>query len=407
MTFRMTLTRRTSLSLLLAGAMLLAITPAQGPAMAQAPGVTAQEILIGAFGPLSGGNSWIGLSARDGLQLALNEINEHGGVNGRKLRMIFEGAQTPAESVGAAKKLVEQDRVFVLVLGSGSTGAAAAADYVREGGIPTYNIVGATPKIRNPFARNVFSGVYPDASLISQYFAAEVMNTKPAPKTASIVVGTYEFPQAVYKGLLPHLQKAGLSITTTQSFDLATKDFTAQLVAVAQNKPDVVVFLGTAAEAGLAIKQAPELGLVGTPWVIDLAGISPSVPLVAGKAAEGVRSIWMFPYYFGDPAKPMQDFEKKWQAAYGQPSSGRPSYIDINGYGDMYVLALALRAAGKDLSWPALISTWEQLKDLKPTDFGPYASDVIFPESFSPTDRDGNKRYTTIKVTNGAWRVVH
>ena len=73
----------------------------------------------------------------------------------------------------------------------------------------------------------------------------------------------------------------------------------------------------------------------------------------------------------------------------------------------MYVLALALRAAGKDLSWPALISTWEQLKDLKPSDFGPYASDVIFPESFSPTDRDGNKRYTTIKVTNGAWDVVH
>jgi branched-chain amino acid transport system substrate-binding protein len=396
-----------SLPLLFAG-MILAGISALGPrAMAQVPGVTAQEILIGAFGPLTGGNSWIGLSARDGLLLALNEINGHGGVNGRKLRMMFEGAQTPAESVGAAKKLVEQDRVFALVLGSGSTGAAAAADYVREAGTPTYNIVGATPKIRDPFARNVFSGVYPDARLIAQYFAAEVMNTQPAPKTASIVVGTYEFPQAVYKGLLPNLQKAGLTITTTQSFDLGTKDFTAQLVAVAQSKPDVVVFLGTAAESALAIKQGPELGLLGTPWVIDLAGISPSVPLVAGKAAEGVRSIWMFPYYFADPAKPMQDFEKKWQAAYGQPTSGRPSYIDINGYGDMYVLAVALRATGKDLSWPALISTWEQLKNVKPSDFGPYASDVIFPESFSPTDRDGNKRYATIKVTNGAWHVVH
>ena len=152
-----------------------------------------------------------------------------------------------------------------------------------------------------------------------------MMNTRPAPKTASIVVGTYEFPQAVYKGLLPHLQKAGLSITTTQSFDLGTKDFTAQLVAVAQNKPDVVVFLGTAAEAGLAIKQAPELGLVGTPWVIDLAGISPSVPLVAGKAAEGVRSIWMFPYYFGDPAKPMQDFEKSGKRPMGSPPQAGPA----------------------------------------------------------------------------------
>jgi hypothetical protein len=103
----------------------------------------------------------------------------------------------------------------------------------------------------------------------------------------------------------------------------------------------------------------------------------------------------------------MQDFEKKWRAAYGAPTSGRPSYIDIDGYGDMYVLAVALKAAGKDLSWPGLISTWEQLKNVKPSDFGSYASDVIFPESFSPTDRDGNKRYATIKITNGAWHVVH
>jgi branched-chain amino acid transport system substrate-binding protein len=403
----MTPIRRKLLPLLFAGVFLAGASAFFASVRAEMPGVTAQEILIGAFGPLSGGNSWIGLSVRDGLQLAASEINEHGGVNGRKLRMIFEGAQTPAESVAAAKKLVEQDRVFALVLGSGSTGAAAAADYVREAGIPTYNIVGATPKIRDPFARNVFSGVYPDARLIAQYFAAEVMNTKPEPKTGAIVVGTYEFPQAVYKGLMPHLQKAGLSITTTQSFDLGTKDFTAQLVSVAQNKPDVVVFLGTAAEAGLAIKQAPELGLMGTPWVIDLAGISPSVSAVAGKAAEGVRSIWMFPYYFNDPAQPMQDFEKKWRAAYGAPTSGRPSYIDIDGYGDMYVLAVALKAAGKDLSWPGLISTWEQLKNVKPSDFGSYASDVIFPESFSPTDRDGNKRYATIKITNGAWHVVH
>jgi branched-chain amino acid transport system substrate-binding protein len=398
---------RKLLPLLFAGVFLAGASAFFASVRAETPGVTAQEILIGAFGPLSGGNSWIGLSARDGLQLAANEINEHGGVNGRKLRMIFEGAQTPAESVAAAKKLVEQDRVFALVLGSGSTGAAAAADYVREAGTPTYNIVGATPKIRDPFARNVFSGVYPDARLIAQYFAAEVMNTKPEPKTGAIVVGTYEFPQAVYKGLMPHLQKAGLRITTTQSFDLGTKDFTAQLVSVAQNKPDVVVFLGTAAEAGLAIKQAPELGLMGTPWVIDLAGISPAVPAVAGKAAEGVRSIWMFPYYFNDPAQAMQDFEKKWRAAYGAPTSGRPSYIDIDGYGDMYVLAVALKAAGKDLSWPGLISTWEQLKNVKPSDFAPYASDVIFPESFSPTDRDGNKQYATIKITNGAWHVVH
>lgn len=366
-------------------------------------GVTDHEILLGAFGPLTGPAAWIGLSARDGLNLALKEINDHGGILGRRLRLIFENAQTPADSIAVAKKLVEQDRVFALIIGAGSTGAAAAADYVREVGIPTYNIVAATPKIRTPFARNIFNGVYPDASTVADAFAHEIDRTRP--KHIGLVVGNYEFPQAVYRSLLPRLDKLGVGVAISQTFDLGTQDFTAPLVALARAKPDLIVFMGNAAEAGLAIKQAPELGVSGIPWVIDLAGISRSVPQVAGTNAEGVRSIWMFPYFHDEPSGPMAAFDRKWRAAYGRPAAGRPSYVDINGYGDMYVLALALRATGRDLSWDRLITTWENLKGLKPSAFGSYASDVIFPESFSPTDRDGNKRYSSVRVTNGVWRV--
>jgi branched-chain amino acid transport system substrate-binding protein len=404
----MSITRRCALLIAVSVAAQIGLsqTPTLAQSAGQTQGVSASEILIGAFGPLTGPSAWIGLGARDGLTLALNEINEHGGVNGRKLRMIFEGAQTPAESVAAAKKLVEQDHVFVVVLGSGSTGAAAAADYLREAGVPAYNIVGATPKIREPFGKNIFSGVYPDARLLSKFFAEEVARTKPKPKTAGIMVGTYEFPQAELKGLIPQLQALGIEAATVQSFNLGTNDFTAQIVGLTQKKPDVVVFLGNSAEAGRAIKQAPELGLTGVPWVISVAAISPSVPSVAGAAANGIRSIWMFPYFFNDPAPAMQTFEKNWEKAYGKPTAGRPSYVDINGYGDMYVLAYALKQAGKDLSWQKLISTWENLKDVKPTSFGAYAPDVIFPESFSPDHRDGNTKYSTIEVVNGAWRVV-
>lgn len=366
-------------------------------------GVTGSEILIGGFGPLTGPAAWIGLSARDGLNLAISEINAHGGVNGRKLRLIFEGAQTPAESIAAAKKLTEQDKVFVLVIGAGSTGAAAAADYLREVGIPTYNIVAATPKIRQPFGRNIFHGVYPDAGVVAQAFADEIAQTKP--RNVGVIVGNYEFPQAVLTGLRPLLAERRIDVKTVQPFDLGTQDFTAQIVSVSSAKPDLVVFMGNAAEAGLAIKQAPELGLTGLPWVIDLAGISRSTPKVAGAVSEGVRSVWMFPYFHDETAQPMADFDRKWREAYGQPAAGRPSYIDINGYGDLYVLALALRATGKDLSWQKLISTWENLKDLVPSKFGPYASDVIFPESFTPTDRDGNKHWASIRIKDGRWQV--
>src|SRR6185369_6118731 len=121
-------------------------------------GVTDNEIVVGAIGALTGPLAFVGAPGRDGLSIAFDEINKKGGINGRKIKMLFEHASSPAESIAAVNKLVEQDKVFILILASGSTGAAAAADYVRENGVPTYNLFGSTPIIRNPFAANVFHG---------------------------------------------------------------------------------------------------------------------------------------------------------------------------------------------------------------------------------------------------------
>ena len=135
-------TIRTRLAGLAAAAVLAAGTTG---AAAQTTGVTDDTIRIGALGALTGATAFIGAPGRDGLTLAFDAINAAGGINGRQVDLVFEHAFTPGESVAAAKKLVESDGVFVLVLASGSTGAAAAADYVRETGIPTYNIFRAPP----------------------------------------------------------------------------------------------------------------------------------------------------------------------------------------------------------------------------------------------------------------------
>jgi branched-chain amino acid transport system substrate-binding protein len=372
-------------------------------AMAE-PGVDKEQILIGAFGPLTGPASWIGLGARDGMQLAVDEINANGGINGRKLRLQFEGAQTPAESIAAVKKLVEQDAVFALVLGSGSTGAAAAADYLREAQVPSYNIVGATPKIRQPFSKHIFNGVFPSAATIATSFVQEALRGKH--KKVAIITGTYELPQALLTGVEPQLKNAGVEIAAKQSFDLGAKDFTAQLVEAARAKPDVILFIGHYTEAAPALRQAPELGARNARWVLDISAISDSLPEIAGSAAEGVRSIWMFPYYFNDRAPAMRDFEAKWRRKYGTPQ-GRPNYVDMNGYGDLYVMAVALRKAGADLTRARLIDVWNSdMHAVKPSDFGAFASDVTFPETFTPQDHDGNKAYSSLEIVNGHWQVV-
>jgi branched-chain amino acid transport system substrate-binding protein len=377
-----------------------------GPALAQAAqGVTDNEVLIGALGQLSGPFAFIGAPGRDNMQLAIDKINEAGPINGRKLRMIFEHASTPAESVAAAKKLVENDKVFVLVIATGSTGAAAAADYVRAVGIPTYNTVGATPIIRNPFARNVFHGTITDAGGSGQGMIDIAFRAVPNATRIGVLAGTYAFPQSHLAEIKPRLAKRGGVEVVVEQFDAAARDYTAQLVAFARQRVQVVLILGSFTEAGFAIKQAPEKGLTNVTYVLDGSGVNNAIIPIIG--AENTSNVWGYfnaPYFPTQTDEPIANYRRILIEKYGPLPQGRPNIYDLIGYGCTYILAQVIKKAGRNLTSESLISTWETLKDAKPSDMGGY--DVIFPETVTPTDHQGNKLVAPARIIDGSWRVV-
>jgi branched-chain amino acid transport system substrate-binding protein len=261
-------------------------------------------------------------------------------------------------------------------------------------------------KMREPFAKNIYNGAPPSANILNDLYTKSILASKPTPKKIAVLVGTYAFPQAEWNATKPELEKAGIGFTTVQTYDLGDKDYTAQLVAIARTKPDLIIFFGQVQEGALAVKQSKERGLGSTPWWVGAGVITRSFPSVAGQAAEGVRSVWLLPYYHGDPAPANAKFEAAWIKKYGTPPEGRPAYTDVMGYGDMYIMALAIKKAGNDLSWANLIRQWDTLKNAKPSDFGPWAADVIFPETYSPTDHQGNKMAVDVVVQGGTWKVV-
>ncbi len=377
-----------------------------GPAFGQATqGVTDNEILIGALGQLSGPFAFIGAPGRDNMQLAIDKINEAGAINGRKLRMIFEHASTPAESVAAAKKLNESDKVFVLVIATGSTGAAAAADYVRADGIPTYNTVGATPIIRDPFARNVFHGTITDAGGSGQGMIDIAFRAVPKATKIGILAGTYAFPQSHLAEIQPRLAKRGGVEVVVEQFDAAARDYTAQLISFARQRVQVVLILGSFTEAGFAIKQAPEKGLTNVTYVVDGSAVNNAIiPLIG---AENTKDVWGYfnaPYFPTQTEAPMANYRRILTEKYGAPPVGRPNIYDLIGYGCTYVLAQVIKKAGRDLTRDSLIKAWETIKDAKPSDMGGY--DVIFPETVTPTDHQGNKLVAPARIVDGSWRVV-
>jgi branched-chain amino acid transport system substrate-binding protein len=377
-----------------------------GPALAQAvQGVTDSEVLIGALGQLTGPFAFIGAPGRDNIQLAIEKLNDAGGINGRKLRLLFEHASTPAESVAAAKKLVENDKVFVLVIASGSTGAAAAADYVRSAQIPTYNTVGATPIIREPFARNVFHGTIPPASITGQAMIDIGFQAAPNATKVGVLAGTYAFPQSHLAEIKPRLEKRGGLEVVVEQFDAAASDFTAQLVSFARRRVQVVLILGSFTEAGFAVKQAPEKGLADAKYVLDGSAVNNAIIPIIG--AENTNNVWGYfnaPYFPTQDDPPIAGYRRQLVEKLGALPQGRPNIYDLIGYGSTYILAQVLKKAGRDLSWKRLIETWETLHDAKPSDMGGF--DVIFPETVTPTDHQGNKKVASARIVNGSWKVV-
>jgi branched-chain amino acid transport system substrate-binding protein len=377
-----------------------------GPMLAQAAqGVTDNEILIGALGQLTGPFAFIGAPGRDNIQLAIEKINAAGGVSGRKLRLAYEHASTPAESVAAAKKLVENDKVFVLIIASGSTGAAAAADYVRAAKIPTYNTVGATPIIREPFARNVFHGTIPPASITGEAMINIGFQAVPKATRVGVLAGTYAFPQSHLAEIEPRLAKRGGLEVVVEKFDAAARDYTAQLVSFARRRVQVVLILGSFTEAGFAIKQAPEKGLTDCIFVVDGSAVNNAIiPLIGEENNKITWGYFNAPYFPTQDDPPITNYRRTLIDKIGTLPQGRPNIYDLIGYGSTYVLAQVLKKAGRDLSWSGVIDAWETLKDAKPSDLGGY--DVIFPETVTPTDHQGNKKVASARIIDGSWKVI-
>jgi branched-chain amino acid transport system substrate-binding protein len=373
---------------------------APSAAEAQEPGITPTEILIGAIGALTGPLAFIGTPGRDGMTLGFNEINERGGVCGRKLRLQFEHASTPAESIAAVKKLVEQDKVFVLVLASGSTGAAAAADYVRGVGVPTYNLYGSTPIIREPFSKNVFHGSIVPVEVSSRGLISMFYDGGTAPKKIGVLAGTYAFPQATLKAVEEVLKEKKMDYGVEQ-FDQSARDFTSQLVSLSRQKVDAVLILGSFSEAGFAIKQAREIGLSTVRWVLDGSAVSRAIIPILGNA-DGIRGYFNAPYFPGQTPT-IREFESRLKSFLGSMPQGRPNNYDMIAYGSAYVVALAAQATGCELNRPRLLDAWSNLKDAGPAKLG--GLDVFFPESYTPTDHQGNYRLGAAIVKNGEWEV--
>jgi len=380
----------------LAGALIATIAPL---AAAQQQGVTPDTITLGAYGPITGPAAYIGLAGRDGMNLAIKEINAAGGINGRKIAVVFEDdAHSPTRALAAVKKLVEQDKVFAIMSVAGSNATVGTIDYLRDKGAVMYVSIASAPPVTWPFARNLFRGGTTESARYGELYA-EYLATNAQNKRIAIMHGREEYPRNEAEATIAKLKNwFNIEPVARAEFNINDKDFTSQLITAQKANPDVIAFFGNPAEAAIAMRQARELGLK-QPFFVGSNMVDPSLITAARNNAEGVTGFSLIPYLPGSNAPEMKQWEANWRKEYPNAPAGRPNNFDLLAYGDMHVLAEGMRRAGKDLTTDSLIKGLEGIQNYR---IGPVAT----PRTFSNKHHIGNLTLVPMQVKGGEWQPV-
>jgi branched-chain amino acid transport system substrate-binding protein len=369
------------------------------PAAGQQQGVTADTITIGAHGPITGPAAYIGLGGRDGMMLAVKEINAAGGVNGRKIAVVFEDdGHSPTKALAAVKKLVEQDKVLAVFGVGGSNATVGAVDYMKEKGVVYYVSIASAPPVTWPHAKNLFRGGTTETARYGELYA-EFLATYYKAKRIAIMSGREEYPRNEGDATVDKLKNwFQLAPVARVEFNINDKDFTPQLVEVQKANPEVIAFFGNPAEAAIAMRQAKELGLK-QPFFVGSNMVDPSLVNAAKASAEGVVGFSLIPYLPGSKADDMVKWEAAWKKEYPNAPSGRPNNFDLLAYGDMYVLAEGMKRAGPNLTTASLITALEGIQNYR-------VSPVATPRTFSTKHHIGNLALVPMVVKDGQWEPV-
>ncbi|NTX39748.1 ABC transporter substrate-binding protein [Myxococcus sp. CA033] len=360
-------------------------TPAQAPAASDAQAVAPDSkgaILIGEVGSLTGSEATFGVSARNGIELALNEANAAGGVRGRPLAVrVYDSQGRPEEGAQAATRLITQDRVVAILGEAASSVSMAMAEKAQVGKVPMITPTSTSAEVTKK-GDYIFRVCFIDEfqGLVMAKFARENLKLS---KVAVLTDNKSAFSIGLAEVFTAKFQEFGGTIVGNESYSKGDTDFRAQLTALKQVKPEAVFVPGYYTDVGIIARQAREVGLKvpllgGDGWDSD------KLFELGGSALEG--SYFSNHYSPGNPDPVLQSFLARYKEKYGSV----PDSVAALSYDAARVLVEALKRA-PDTSGPALRDAIAATKDF-PGVAGRITLDA---------NRDAVKEAVVLKVAGG------
>lgn len=297
------------------------------------------RIMIGVTAPMTGTGAQYGLAAKQGIEMAVAEINEAGGVCGKKLEAVYgDDKADPKESSLVASKFCSNRDIMAIIGNYNSSCTIATANYTNRYKVPQVSFGSSSPKITgiSPYVfRNMITDVYQGEAL-----AVFVFNTLKKQKVVILHENTdYGVPFAeVFR---KKFESLGSKILFVDKYNLGTTiDFSGVLTKIKGMDADCIVVPGLYREASLIAKQAREIGL--NAQIVGGDGLfSDKLMELGGSAVEGIAFVGPFHHESTDPVA--KKFVAKFRAKY----NALPDAWAAQAYDAARIVAEAIARAGK------------------------------------------------------------
>jgi len=371
----------------------LALTAAAA-ASAQTQGVSKTEILIGTIQDLSGPIASLGKQGRNGMQLRVDEINEQGGLHGRKLKLLAEDSGYDAKkAVLAAQKLVNQDKVFIVAGTIGTVPANAAMPVQFEKNVINFMPITAAREMYEPFhkLKYSFAATYYDQIRIT---LPKLVKEKGAKKVCSLYQDD-EFGLEVIRGTEAALKGLNMEVGEKTTYKRGATDFSSQVAKLKAANCDFVV-LGTVIRETIgAIAEARKTGFNPT-FLGASSTYSELIHKLGGKPMDGLYATMTTQIpYLDEPSQQISFWANKYKTKFGED----PTVYSAYGYNIIDAFIRGAQKAGPNLTTESFIKAMDTMTIPKDIFGSPEAT-------YTPTKRLGNDQSRLSQIVDGRWKVV-
>jgi branched-chain amino acid transport system substrate-binding protein len=301
------------------------------------PAKTQDAITIGMLAPLTGPGARFGEDQRNGVQLAIDEINANGGINGSKVQLIVEDTKTePPTAVTAFTRLAERNDITCIFGSAASLDVPAYLPKVDAAGIPHVLPVAVLPKITEMGSTWTFRTALNDkiAAVKMADFVVEQLKVK----NIALLIEDSAFGETGLN-FATEAERLGVKPLTVERFKRGDLDIKAQLTKIRALGVTHIQFWGYYTEFALVAKQLKELDYSAV-LLGNQAPVNDKTIELSGSAVEGAMNICLFVPASSNPR--IQEFVSRYHAKF----NADPDTWAAQSYDSMYLVADAIKRGG-------------------------------------------------------------